>query len=97
MDALQVEGGTIRGMQRFITDAIWDEDHIGWNYPHLVADEMGDPAGVLMFNKSGFVKKGNDPAGVASRWTSSPNSIAWRLLSTFPQRRRQCRTLTKMS
>jgi SRSO17 transposase len=30
--ALQVEGGTIRGMQRFISDVQWDEAHMVWNY-----------------------------------------------------------------
>ena len=39
-----------------------------WNYHHLVADEMGDPDGVLMFDETGFVKKGNDSAGVARQY-----------------------------
>ena len=29
-----------------------------WNYHQLVAEEMGDPDGVLMFDETGFVKKG---------------------------------------
>jgi len=73
--ALQVEGGTIRGMQRFITDAIWDEDQIRWNYHHLVADEMGDPDGVLMFDESGFVKKGTDSVGVARQYCGSLGKV----------------------
>jgi SRSO17 transposase len=73
--ALQVEGGTIRGMQRFITDAIWDEDQIRWNYHQLVADEMGDPDGVLMFDESGFVKKGNDSVGVARQYCGSLGKV----------------------
>ncbi len=28
--ALQVQGGTIRGMQRFISDVDWDEAHMLW-------------------------------------------------------------------
>jgi SRSO17 transposase len=73
--ALQVEGGTIRGMQRFITDALWDEDQIRWNYHQLVADEMGDPDGVLMFDESGFVKKGNDSVGVARQYCGSLGKV----------------------
>jgi SRSO17 transposase len=73
--ALQVEGGTIRGMQRFITDAIWDEDQIRWNYHQLVADEMGAPDGVLMFDESGFVKKGNDSVGVARQYCGSLGKV----------------------
>ena len=30
--ALQVEGGTIRGLQRFISDGRWDEEQMQWNY-----------------------------------------------------------------
>ena len=69
--ALRVEGGTIRGMQRFISDGVWDEEQMLWNYHHLVADEMGDPDGVLMFDESGFVKKGTDSAGVARQYCGS--------------------------
>jgi SRSO17 transposase len=63
--ALQVEGGTIRGMQRFLSDAVWDEEQMRWTYHHLVADEMGAPDGVLMFDETGFVKKGKESVGVA--------------------------------
>jgi hypothetical protein len=30
--ALQVEGGNIRGLQRFISDGVWDEEQMVWNY-----------------------------------------------------------------
>src|SRR5258707_3404906 len=63
--ALHVEGGTIRGMQRGMSDDVWEEDHMRQTYHGLVADEMGDPEGVLMFDESGFVKNGKDFVGVA--------------------------------
>ncbi len=66
--ALHVEGGTIRGLQRFISDVSWDEEQMRWNYHQLVADEMGDPEGVLMFDETGFVKKGTDSVGVARQY-----------------------------
>src|ERR1041384_3930166 len=66
--ALQVEGGTIRGMQRFISDGRWDEEQMRWNYHQLVAEEMGEPDGVLMFDETGFVKKGTDSVGVARQY-----------------------------
>ena len=62
--ALQVEGGPIRGMQRFISDVRWDEEQMRWNYHQLVANEMGEPEGVLMCDESGFVNKGTDSVGV---------------------------------
>jgi SRSO17 transposase len=66
--ALHVEGGTIRGLQRFISDVRWDETQMQWNYHQLVAAAMGEPDGVLMFDETGFVKKGQDSAGVARQY-----------------------------
>jgi SRSO17 transposase len=66
--ALKVADANIRGMQRFISDAVWDEDQMRWQYHHVVADEMGDGDGVLIFDETGFVKKGNDSAGVARQY-----------------------------
>jgi SRSO17 transposase len=73
--ALQVEGGNIRGLQRFISDAVWDEAQMRWNYHHLVADEIGAPDGVLMFDESGFVKKGTDSVGVARQYCGSLGKV----------------------
>jgi SRSO17 transposase len=46
----------------------WDEEQMRWNYHQLVAKEMGDPHGVLMFDETGFVKKGKDSVGVARQY-----------------------------
>jgi hypothetical protein len=35
--ALRVEGGTVRGLQRFIRDVHWDEAQMLWNYHQLGA------------------------------------------------------------
>ena len=66
--ALEVAGGNIRGLQRFISDGVWDEDQMRWIYHHLVADEMGAGDGVLIFDETGLVKKGTDSAGVARQY-----------------------------
>src|SRR5216684_9177312 len=63
--ARHVDGGNIRGMQRCMSDDVWDEDTMRETSHGLVADEMGDPDGVLLFDESGFVKKGKDSVGVA--------------------------------
>jgi SRSO17 transposase len=73
--ALQVEGGTIRGMQRFISDISWDEDQMVWNYHQLVADDLGDPEGVLMFDETGFVKKGQESVGVARQYCGTLGKV----------------------
>jgi len=66
--ALRVKGGTIRGLQRFISDVPWDEEHMRWTYHQLVADAMGDPEGVLMVDETGCVKKGKESVGVARQY-----------------------------
>ena len=46
-----------------------------WNYHQLVADELGEPDGVLMFDESGFVKKGKDSAGVARQYCGTLGKV----------------------
>jgi SRSO17 transposase len=73
--ALHVEGGNIRGMQRCMSDDVWDEDHMRQTYHGLVADEMGDADGVLMCDESGFVKKGKDFVGVARQYCGTLGKV----------------------
>jgi SRSO17 transposase len=73
--ALHVEGGTIRGLQRFISDVHWDEAQMRWNYHQLVANALGDPEGILMFDETGFVKKGKDSVGVARQYCGTLGKV----------------------
>jgi SRSO17 transposase len=73
--ALHIEGSTIRGLQRFISDVRWDEEQMQWNYHQLVADAMGEPDGVLMFDETGFVKKGQDSIGVARQYCGTLGKV----------------------
>jgi hypothetical protein len=63
--ALAGEGGRIRSLPRFLSETVWDEEQRRWNAHHLVADECGEPDGVLMCDASAFGTKGKDAAGVA--------------------------------
>jgi hypothetical protein len=51
--AIHIEGGSIRGMQRFISDDVWKEPQIQHIYHGMVAHDMGVPQGVLIFDESG--------------------------------------------
>jgi SRSO17 transposase len=62
--ALAVEGARIRSLQRFLSETVWDEAQMRWNSHQLVADELGEPDGVLRCDASGLVKKGQASAGV---------------------------------
>ena len=63
--ALHVDGGNIRGMQRFMSDDVWDEDTMRETSHGLVARAMGDPQGGVMVDASGCVTKGQESVGVA--------------------------------
>lgn len=73
--ALRIQGSSIRGLQRFITEVSWDEEHMLWTYHQLVADAMGDPEGVVMFDETGFVKKGHESVGVARQYCGTLGKV----------------------
>jgi SRSO17 transposase len=73
--ALHVEGSTIRGLQRFISDVHWDEEQMLWNDHQLVAEEMGEPEGGLLCDETAFVKKGMDSGGVARQYCGTLGKV----------------------
>jgi SRSO17 transposase len=73
--ALNVESGRVRPMQRFISDAEWDDDNILNKYHNLVNEDMGTSDGVIIFDESGFVKKGNDSIGVSKQYCGTIGKV----------------------
>ncbi len=73
--ALNVEGGNVRTMQRFVSDAVWDEDKIMYKYCNMVNDDLGSSDGVLIFDESGFPKKGDHSAGVAKQYCGNIGKV----------------------
>jgi SRSO17 transposase len=63
--ALQVDASSVRAMPRGISDVAWDEPRMLKISHRQVAEEMGESAGVLMSDETGFVTKGKEAAGVA--------------------------------
>jgi len=73
--AFAIEGGKVRAMQRFVSDAPWDEDKIMLKYRSLVNDDMGHPDGAVIFDESGFAKKGDDSIGVARQYSGNLGKV----------------------
>ena len=73
--SLQVEGGNARAMQRLISDVLWDECAMLRKYHELVAEDLGDPYGVMIFDETSFQKKGEDSIGVARQYCGSLGKV----------------------
>jgi len=73
--ALNVENATVRSMQHFISNVVWDEERLFSIYHGMVSEDLGDPDGVLIFDESGFVKKGSDSAGVARQYCGNVGKV----------------------
>ena len=73
--ALALENGNVRALQRFVSDAPWDDNKIMYTYRSLVSDDLGSPDGALIFDESGFVKKGRDSVGVARQYCGTIGKV----------------------
>lgn len=73
--AIAVESAKVRAMQFFVSDVVWDNDKILSKYRSMVSEDMADPEGVLIFDESGFVKKGVESAGVAKQYCGSIGKV----------------------
>lgn len=73
--ALAIKDGNIRALQRFVSDAPWDDDKMITNYRSLVIEDLGSPEAAMIFDESGFVKKGQDSIGVARQYCGSIGKV----------------------
>ena len=73
--ALAVKDGNVRALQRFVSDAPWDEDNMITKYRNFVNDDLGSPEGALIFDESGFAKKGQNSIGVAKQYCGTIGKV----------------------
>jgi len=59
------------GMQRLLRRADWDVDGVRDDIRGYVAEELGDPDGVLIADDTGFIKKGTRSAGVQRQYSGT--------------------------
>jgi SRSO17 transposase len=62
-------------MQFFVSDVAWNDEEVMSIYRSMISEDMGDPDGALIFDESGFVKKGNDSAGVARQYCGNIGKV----------------------
>ena len=73
--ALAVKDGNVRAMQRFVSDAEWDDENIIIKYRSFVNEDLGRPDAALIFDETSFVKKGQDSIGVAKQYCGTIGKV----------------------
>ena len=73
--ALAMKDGNVRAMQRFVSDAPWDDRKMITKYRSLVSEDLGSPEAALIFDESGFIKKGQDSIGVARQYCGTIGKV----------------------
>jgi SRSO17 transposase len=59
------------GMRRLLRRADWDVDGVRDDVRGYVTGQLGDPAGVLIADETGFIKKGTRSAGVQRQYSGT--------------------------
>ena len=64
-------GGTPRTLQVWLSDSPWDEQGCIAEIQRVMGEQFGAPNGVLIFDDTGFVKKGTQSAGVGRQYSGT--------------------------
>jgi len=59
------------GVQRLLAEADWDEEAVRDELRTYVLEQVGEPAGILVVDETGFIKKGKKSAGVARQYSGT--------------------------
>jgi SRSO17 transposase len=73
--AEQAGHGDPQAMQRLLRTAVWDADAVRDDVRGFVAGRLGDAAGVLICDETGFLKKGAGSAGVQRQYSGTAGRI----------------------
>jgi SRSO17 transposase len=73
--AEQAGDGTPDSMQALLCSPCFDRDAVRDDVRAQVVDAIGDPAGVLVGDETGFVKKGKASAGVQRQYTGTTGKV----------------------
>jgi SRSO17 transposase len=73
--AEQAGHGDPQAMQRLLRTAVWDADAVRDDVRGFVAGRLGDAAGVLICDETGFLKKGIGSVGVQRQYSGTAGRI----------------------
>ncbi|MBB5937562.1 SRSO17 transposase [Streptomyces zagrosensis] len=59
------------GFQHLLDGATWNADALRDDVQHHVAEQLGDPKGVLIVDDTGFLKKGTASAGIQRQYSGT--------------------------
>lgn len=63
------------GVQRLLSEAVWDADAVRDELQQYVGSALGMPAGILVADESGFPKKGTHSVGVARQYCGTLGKV----------------------
>jgi SRSO17 transposase len=66
----------VRAGQQFLGEGAWEDGPILARHQQLVAESLGEPDGVVIFDGSGFPKQGTHSVGVAPQYCGALGKIA---------------------
>jgi SRSO17 transposase len=72
-----------QAMQRLLRTAVWDADAVRDDPRFFVAAQLGDAAGVLICDETGFLKKGTGSVGVQRQYSGTAGRIENSQVSVF--------------
>jgi SRSO17 transposase len=64
------------GVQRLLAEADWDQEAVREQLRAYVLDHLGEAAGILVVDETGFLKKGKKSAGVAPQYSGTAGGRA---------------------
>ena len=64
-----------RSIERVLDRSVWDAEAVLADVRALVVERLGDPAGVLAVDETGFLKKGTRSCGVARQYSGTAGRV----------------------
>ena len=73
--AEQAGEDTPDGMQRLLSTAVWSADEVGQELQGYEVEQLGESAAVLVVDETGFLKQGQQSAGVKRQYSGTGRQL----------------------